>query len=63
MPRIRFPKARRFVVAQMDPVAMVVKLGLDAQAVAEAKAMMPKKYLVYLDVVRCDARFTPIHVY
>ena len=62
MPRIRFPKAQRFAVAKMDPVAMVVNLGLDAQAVAEAEAMMPKKYLVYLDVVRCDGHSTPTHI-
>ena len=34
----------------MDPVAMVDHLG-DADATAAAKAMVPKKYLVFLEFV------------
>ncbi|RPD70394.1 hypothetical protein L226DRAFT_470235 [Lentinus tigrinus ALCF2SS1-7] len=43
-----FPKARRFAVVRMDPVAMVEHLQ-DPLATNAARAMRPKKYLVYLE--------------
>ncbi|KAI1789187.1 hypothetical protein LXA43DRAFT_593032 [Ganoderma leucocontextum] len=47
-----FPHPRRFGVVQMDPVAMVTTAGLgDSIALEEAKALVTKKYLVYLDFI------------
>ncbi|RDX48699.1 hypothetical protein OH76DRAFT_1352000 [Lentinus brumalis] len=43
-----FPKARRFAVVRMDPVAMVEHLQ-DPLATGAAKEMRTQKYLVYLD--------------
>ena len=45
-----FPKARRFAVVRMDPVAMVEHLH-DPVALNAARAMRTKKYLVYLEFV------------
>ncbi|PIL33681.1 hypothetical protein GSI_04305 [Ganoderma sinense ZZ0214-1] len=46
-----FPLQRRFAVVQVDPVAMVMMAGLgrDVEALAAAKALVTKKYLVYLE--------------
>ena len=47
-----FPLQRRFAVIQVDPVAMVLAAGLgDAEALTAAKALVTKKYLVYLESV------------
>ena len=47
-----FPLPQRFAVVQIDPVAMLTMAGLDdAEALAAAKALVPKKYLVYLEDV------------
>ncbi|RPD57895.1 hypothetical protein L227DRAFT_505891 [Lentinus tigrinus ALCF2SS1-6] len=43
------PKALKFAVIRMDPVSMISHLDLDSIAIAEATAMEPKKYLIYLD--------------
>ncbi|KAI0752791.1 hypothetical protein C8Q80DRAFT_476013 [Daedaleopsis nitida] len=45
---ICLPKARRFAVAQMDPVEMVKHLN-DPDAVLAAQEMQTQKYLVYLE--------------
>ncbi|KAI1790325.1 hypothetical protein LXA43DRAFT_510406 [Ganoderma leucocontextum] len=50
MPRTIFPYVRQYAVIQMDPVAMVQDLE-DAVVIAEAQAMRPKKYLVFLSVL------------
>ena len=40
----------------MDPIAMLTTAGLDdPEALAAAKALVPKKYMVYLESV--SARF------
>ena len=52
---VRFPRPRRFAVAQIDHVAMVAILGLDELAHQEAAAIRPKKYLIYLDTVSAEA--------
>ncbi|KAM5537964.1 hypothetical protein V8D89_008440 [Ganoderma adspersum] len=45
-----FPLQRRFAVIQVDPVAMVLDAGLgDVEALTAAKALVTKKYLVYLE--------------
>ena len=46
-----FPIPSNFAVVRMDPVAMVRRLKLDQLAIAEAEAMRPQKYLVYLTIV------------
>ena len=47
-----FPQPRRFAVVQMDPITMLTTAGLDdPEALAVAKALMPKKYMVYLESV------------
>ena len=54
------PNPGTYGVIRMDPVAMVQHLN-DPEALAEAEAMQPKSYLVYLEHVRhissffCDA--------
>ncbi len=45
------PKARRIAAVRMDPVDMVSRLNLDDIALAQARALQTKKYLVYLDLV------------
>ena len=45
-----FPKPREFAVVRMDPVAMVERLR-DPVAMEAARAMTPKKYLVFLQYV------------
>ena len=44
------PCDRSFAVIRMDPVAMVRHLN-DPEATRAAKALSPRKYLVYLDEV------------
>ncbi|KAI0350643.1 hypothetical protein OH77DRAFT_1412785 [Trametes cingulata] len=44
------PSPGTYAVVRMDPVAMVEELGIDdVEAVAAARAMQPKSYLIYLD--------------
>ena len=47
---MRLPKARRFAVARMDPVAMVKHLN-DPEAILEAQKVRAQKYLIYLEFV------------
>ena len=49
---VMLPEPHSFAVVRMDPVAMVSHLNLDPVALKAAQAMRPKKYLVYLDIVR-----------
>ena len=51
---VMLPEPNLFAVVRMDPVAMVAYLNLDSVALEAARAMRPKKYLVYLDVVRVN---------
>ena len=51
---VMLPEPNLFAVVRMDPVAMVAYLTLDYVALEAARAMRPKKYLVYLDVVRVN---------
>ena len=44
------PCDRSFAVIRMDPVAMVEHLN-DAEALASARALRPKSYVVYIDCV------------
>lgn len=46
-----FPRINRFAVIRMNPVAMIQELELDGLALSRAQAMLPRKYLVYLDIV------------
>ncbi|KAI0800131.1 hypothetical protein C8Q74DRAFT_1190978 [Fomes fomentarius] len=50
MVRRIIPSSHHYAVIRMDPVAMVEGLGLDddLETLAEARAMQPRKYLVYL---------------
>ena len=45
------PGSFQYAVIRMDPVAMVEHYH-DPIATVEARALRPKKYLVYLDLVR-----------
>ena len=42
------PNIRRFAVIRLNPVAMVQGSNSDLEALAEARAMQTKKYLVFL---------------
>ncbi|KAI0716940.1 hypothetical protein C8Q76DRAFT_601397, partial [Earliella scabrosa] len=62
------PRARRFAVIRMNPEAMVAHLQ-DPAAMHAAKALQPKKYLVYLhypqdlampDSTWCRYRISPV---
>lgn len=50
MTKLKFPSGRLYAVIQMDPVAMVEHLD-DPIALEAAKALHPKKYLIYLEQV------------
>ena len=48
--KLSYPVPQTYAVIQLDPVAMVLHLN-DANALEEARAMAPKKYLVYISMV------------